>query len=791
MRQQLLPILFLFASSVMAGAAPLIVENGEPRAQIVISQHPATLTRLAAEELQTYIRKMSGAELPIVTEPGDEYPVKLYVGKSWHTDRLEVTPEGLDHGGYRLKSGDDWLVLIGQDRDFTPVGLWRESRRQWQQEGAAKWDELTGSFWTNPIGAGYPKYNKELDIWRYDKGGSFNAVCGFLRTLGVRWYMPGELGEIVPKVATIELPDMDETVRPDYRIRMVNFARYPVAPIEDLRWSLRLGVNDPYGFHTHHGIAWITSREEMKERHPEYYAVRDGERDILSRTADACLSSEGLFEENVRFLRFMFDMYDVPILSVWPADGFTRMCECEQCEQQFPDSPTRFSDYVWTYVNKVAAELEKTHPDKLISCGAYSTYREPPANIDKLHPNVVVYIVNGRRRWVVSDEEQQELRALQRRWAELSSHKLILFMNFWYANTPRLIAEDIQAMSDLCMGEDLWVSENRGLATPGWFHLNTYVTTRFWWDTQQDIDAMLEEYYRLFYGPAAEQMKAFIEFYEPNYRELGQVGSGELIKQALDRYDAAVAAVEPGTVYSQRLEMFGEGLKSLRLRYEQIAKGRGDVPEQRTYGTEALGRLTLDGKLDDEFWHNAAGRVHLPGRLVHYQTGAKAPYDTRFKFGKDKQNLYLGIYCADEPGDTTNSTTTKDDDPAIWEGDYVTVLLETPTQSYYEIAVNPAGAVIDLDHSADGDTLKWSSQIQVATYVNEEEGYWSAELRIPYTSSTDDPYHQVIGTSPRQTLPWFFNVARQRVRGDDRSLSSFSPSEEGVHNILSFGKLKR
>jgi hypothetical protein len=33
-----------------------------------------------------------------------------------------------------------------------------------------------------------------------------NAVHDYLRGLGVRWFMPGELGEVVPKMASIPLP---------------------------------------------------------------------------------------------------------------------------------------------------------------------------------------------------------------------------------------------------------------------------------------------------------------------------------------------------------------------------------------------------------------------------------------------------------------------------------------------------------------------------------------------------------------------------------------------------------
>ena len=36
--------------------------------------------------------------------------------------------------------------------------------------------------------------------------GTEYAVYDFLRSLGVRWFMPGEFGEIVPHAATIRVP---------------------------------------------------------------------------------------------------------------------------------------------------------------------------------------------------------------------------------------------------------------------------------------------------------------------------------------------------------------------------------------------------------------------------------------------------------------------------------------------------------------------------------------------------------------------------------------------------------
>ena len=57
------------ASCVHLCAEPLIVRDGEPRAEIVTSDKPTRMTTLAARELQTYVEKITGAKLAISSRP--------------------------------------------------------------------------------------------------------------------------------------------------------------------------------------------------------------------------------------------------------------------------------------------------------------------------------------------------------------------------------------------------------------------------------------------------------------------------------------------------------------------------------------------------------------------------------------------------------------------------------------------------------------------------------------------------------------------------------------------------
>src|SRR5262245_15376275 len=78
-------------------ADALLVENGTPRAEIVISDKPTRMQRVAAHEFRADLEKISGARLPIVTEPTGK-AVKVFIGQSKHTDALKVTAQGLQDG---------------------------------------------------------------------------------------------------------------------------------------------------------------------------------------------------------------------------------------------------------------------------------------------------------------------------------------------------------------------------------------------------------------------------------------------------------------------------------------------------------------------------------------------------------------------------------------------------------------------------------------------------------------------------------------------------------------------
>jgi len=809
----------LLAISALADDASFLVKDGRPLAEIIIAEKPTRAAGLGAEELQAYLEKITGARLEIVTAPTEGGTLRIYVGGSVHASEAGIDAEGLKRDAFRIVSGSNWLALLGNDKEFEPREPWARNNGQWAREKEAAWMKLAGKPWMNPVGRSlYRDYNKRLDIWNLDHRGSLNAVYSYLRSLGVRWYMPGELGEIVPRAKDIALPRVNRTVTPDWEIRSVCRPLISSNDREDALWYLRIGANEQYGI-LHHGQRHLTEHPGQRKAHPEYYAMMaNGKRDNVSKTANACLSSEGFFQETVAFARLMFDHYEIPVISVMPHDGFNH-CLCDRCRGQatVERGPSGISsDYVWGFVARVANELARTHPDRKVFCGAYSTYRLPPLKIDKLPGNVLVQITNGRPIREMDNAAHEEAARLRGMWRAKTDHPLSVTLNYTpFTNRgafrpqywPHVIDRGLKATVGETWREDVWLSSGKGgLHYPGVAHLNPWIISRLWWEVDQDVDELLDEYYRLFYGPAAAEMKAFIEFCEREYAGLGS--DGELAGKALQLFERAKASAPAGDVYAERMALIDEFLPAFRSRAKQMNVPRPEgLPEYRLIDMskdkwrDVRDTLTLDGRLDERFW--TAYNHPRPLRHIHTQAAPKGR--TRFMGRWHQDSLVFGIRCEFEPDDPPVIGAEKDNDPAIWQGEHLELLIETDRHSYYQIVVNPAGAIIDLDRGValkQGRAYEWSSQAKVAAHVDED--FWSVEIQLPITGSDEDPLHRIVGSRPFESkaaalksgkgssLPWFFNLFRKRSGSDGVETSSFSPlgeEAESFHEPLRFGRI--
>ncbi len=804
------PLIFSLLAVTSLHAERFLVENGQPRAEIVISETPTRMQRVAAHEFRSNVEKITGARLPVVTQPSGS-AVRVFIGVSKHHP---VQAEGLKDGAYRIQSGGDWLALVGDDTDFVPTEPWAKGNSDIKR-AQAEFEKIVGApygmpnpgLYKNrlrlpgdtgkPDGATTAK-NETLEIWGLDERGSFNAVTAFFHRLGARWYLPGELGEVMPSMKTIALPKLDETVRPDFPLRQFNF-RFGTAGKDMALWLMRLGTRNDDLYSIAHGMDRMTGNDATFAAHPEWFALYGGKRDYRSGDSknQLCYSDDGLLRETVRYTRALLDTYPLKTVSIMPPDGYTSICQCEKCRGK--DSPERherglLSDYVWDFVNRVAKEIAKTHPNaKVLNC-AYGTYTLPPLKIDKLEPNVVVCIVGGRRpinKAGSKGEGESAPEALRAAWVRKTDNPILNFENYpftdrgWYLPSfaPHALGDSVNATKGISQGEDIWLSAVQGFTEPaiGFNHFMVYFTARMYWGgSSADVDALFREYCQLFYGPAAAEMQAFFTYCEAHWKVMEEDKSQS--DAALALFAKAQARADAASVHGRRIALIDEFLKGLRMKSLQLGQQRGPVPFVRLVGDAE--EIVIDGKFDDACWQNCA--TAATGKFRELETGRVPTFGTSFKAGWQGNSLVFAIRCEEHPGEKPNITTTRHGDPALWHGDAVEIELATETHSYYQIAVSPAGHIVDLDRGAPRDQwFGWDSKAEVATQINAD--HWTVEIRIPVTQDENDPLHQVIGRKPTQSLPWHINLCRQRVREDGQELSALSPTGTGgFHEPMKF-----
>jgi hypothetical protein len=545
-------VIFILLFPPFLSAADLVV-SGNPVSVIVVDASAPGMVTRAASLFQKYVQDMTGATLPIQNTPS-ETQFNVFIGASSYTDALGVTSAGTHDGGFKIATGGDYLVLLGDDRmDARP-----------QTISGAAWDAMTApDYFRNPTP--YPTNpNRDCDatyqICETDGRGTMNAVHEFFYDRGFRWYYPSADGTIIPNSHNLSFPATNRTVNPDFSLRhpylyhkrfsSLSSSSYPGGNLEGSRdewfnWQFSLRANsyfEKYAGKFPHGVGGVLDREENKTAFPEYYAVWGGVRQVEDPKANLC--SPELLSATIRYAKKVFDLNPNHIVDIAPSDGFTQASEepagCKDKETPERGYDGTLSDYVWDFQNNVAWAIHDDPaygPDRLIMGMAYTTYKLPPLALSDVRgwaPNLVVLMATKWRGVNTNPEAEAYQQNLMQQWIDILPSKKIYNYDYYLFNRvgnateslplfyPKAIARDLAFLKGKSDGEYIeiftnWFGWNLTYDTFAAEALNTYVTYRLYWDADQDVDALLNEYYDLYYGPAGLKMKELHEYSENNH----------------------------------------------------------------------------------------------------------------------------------------------------------------------------------------------------------------------------------------------------------------------------------
>ena len=771
-----------------------IVTNGNADAIIVLHENATRSARFAAAELQYHVKLMTGAELPCTTQAPDGAKTVIHIG-----DTAQSVRAGFGHDAFKEQ---EYLVMV-KGREIFLTG-------HENPDDTGDFDYSDAKTFPNP--------------WR--PMGCAYAVYDFLEMLGVRWYLPTDMGTVYDKTANLRVGDCTVRRVPSMETRFSNYhKKFPAAlyteqitPTKDTLserevalWHLRRRAGGRH-YIINHSLG--TFRNRFVKTHPEWYAKTDAS--VKSWDDQLCFTHPEVIAQLAKDARDFFDgkvKGNVVMGHATPdyvSDAFTivpmdngRYCQCERCKElraTFPKdergmgcfSSARNSDYFFTLVNAVAKEVKKTHPDKLIATLAYSSNAYPPSF--RLEDNVIVMMcLHSRHLW--SNDIQRNDDAIVDAWnREYPSMKKYVWL-YWCFPTlagsrnkmysfPGFIGDHVPDMIEKYYQNGVkgffWEISTTatGCKLPLYDQLEIYLFTALAWNREQSGKALADEFFRRYYGPAAAPMRQFYTDAEEaycnpaNYPNVKGASTAAIyhnpswtLLATTDRMERLGKLVDDAKALATE-----EPFKSRIVLFEngvwkQMVKGKESgpsVPRQQ----ESIPRVKLKvtGTPDASEWRNSA-RLKLYGGLNAQPLSRPLTIHAMH----DGEFLYLKYY------DETDTASLETSSPATWLNDeWESSFARQRSIPYRHVSTDANGGLSAVD-CTDTGTRGFKFPAKVALVKTPK--HWEIVMAVRLAEIVDG------GVRPGEIL--FCNFIRAK---NAKPIASWNPTYSGFHAPGQFGE---
>ena len=465
--------LLLVCAVASAEGEVRVVRDGRVACSVMLPPQASDAEIAAAQELRVYLKKMSGAEAPL----GDGMPAHIFLGDASAFPNLPFAPPQLDPEHFVMRTHGADLYLLGAD----------------------------------------------------DAGVS-HAVYTLLHDLGCRWFMPGEIGEVVPHTADIVIPPANRIEGPDFNLRNIWFSwdskdplNTPEARARHAGWCRRNRTGGARVNMAHNLVRGPLPPDRYFTGHPEYYALVNGVR----TPRQPCTSNPEVVDIVTReVIRYFDDNPDAVSYSLSPEDN-ADFCQCPNCtaldsrrrDPGFSNYPV-MTDRLVKFYNTIAERLQEKHPGKCVAFYAYFNHTLPPTTV-KLDPHVLV---------AVTAQQFCTLHSVADRDCA-SRRKMAGIIEQYERQTPFVYIREYDPMPG--SGElpaplfgahlrDMRWYKRAGVKGFSWeshqswatLSPNHYVLAQMMWNADQDPRALLADFCDKFFGPAAAPMRRYYETLE-------------------------------------------------------------------------------------------------------------------------------------------------------------------------------------------------------------------------------------------------------------------------------------
>ena len=462
----------------------------------------------AAQEMTNFLSRAFGSVVPVRTKL-DPAKTSIVLGTNTWSVAAGIDVAKLPQDGFAMRTKGNAVFIAGADANHNPLKTQAE------------------------------------------RGTLFGTYEFLEKYVGCRFYFPGELGEVVPRRDSFEVPETDAVGAPVLTERHFSdhtgewFDPDAKAKMYDSLLRLRLRMqtrNVPCC----HGLRFFRYVQRFGETHPEYFQMKkDGTRDIrdtrtppLHKNNKFCFSS-GLREEIYQDARAYLTGQPPEsrglkkwgnncrygeYVDIMPEDGTVHCCcpDCTNAYAKAKDPKSESNELVWGYTIDIAERLKREGVKGMVTQMAYGAYRNVPER--KMPDNIYVTVCNNGG-WVRPERAKKDYEQVKA-WFD-NVGKVKVYSNcgkFKCLNldvedvptvTPRAMAGFYNRMAPMLRGAYCSNAGERAM----YGLLNRYVFSRAAWYGHVDIDALLDEYYRLMFGAAAKPMQAFFEEVERKWTE--------------------------------------------------------------------------------------------------------------------------------------------------------------------------------------------------------------------------------------------------------------------------------
>lgn len=343
-------------------------------------------------------------------------------------------------------------------------------------------------------------------------------------------------------------------------------------------------------FNFHHSFSDLINPNEYFDSHPEYFSLIDGKR--RKEHTELCLSNKDVFNLCLNKLRtWIIENPDCKIFSVaqdeWMGHFIKMACECENCKKIDEENNSQ-SRSIITFVNKLANEIKKEFPDKLIHTFAYQYSRKTPTKVIPLE-NVIVRLCNIECSWSRSIEES----ANSNKTSE--SAKFYQDLIDWSKITNRLYIWDyaVNFRNYLLPFPNLHTMEKniklyrkmkvKGILMQGNFshggggyldELKSYVVSRLLRDDERKLDELIQEFCDNYYGIESSKLIIdYISIWEEQVKDYdlwlyddadSEMFNDEIINKSFELLNTALLLTN-NHIYKERIEKLLLGIEYLYL----------------------------------------------------------------------------------------------------------------------------------------------------------------------------------------------------------------------------------